>query len=79
MRGHYEGSASEYERSELDSKDVVRIFERQLIAAGDISKEEAEQIAVTARERVTAAAEAALDAPWPDASEVTSDVLTASL
>ena len=76
LRGHYEGSASEYDRSELDSKDVVRIFERQLLAAGDISEEEAAQIAATARERVTAAATAALDAPWPDASEVTSEVMT---
>ena len=77
LRGHYEGSASEYDRSELDSKDVVRIFERQLIEAGDISEQEVEQISATARERVAVAADAALDAPWPEATEVTSHVLTA--
>jgi pyruvate dehydrogenase E1 component alpha subunit len=77
LRGHYEGSASEYDRSELDSKDVVRIFERQLIESGDISEQEVEQISAAARERVAAAADAALEAPWPEAAEVTSHVLTA--
>jgi pyruvate dehydrogenase E1 component alpha subunit len=77
LRGHYEGSASEYGRSELDSKDVVRIFERQLIESGDISEQEVEQISAAAREQVTAAADAALEAPWPEAAEVTSHVLTA--
>ena len=77
LRGHYEGSASEYDRSELDSKDVVRIFERQLIAAGDVSEMEVEQISAAARERVAAAADAALEAPWPEVTEVTSHVLTA--
>jgi pyruvate dehydrogenase E1 component alpha subunit len=77
LRGHYEGSASEYDRSELDSKDVVRIFERQLIEAGDISETEVEQISAAAREQVAAAADAALEAPWPEATEVTSHVLTA--
>ena len=77
LRGHYEGSASEYDRSELDSKDVVRIFERQLIESGDISEQEVEQISAAARERVAAAADAALEAPWPAATEVTSHVLTA--
>jgi pyruvate dehydrogenase E1 component alpha subunit len=76
LRGHYEGSASEYDRAEIDSKDVVRLFERQLIDAGDISRDEATEIAMAARDRVAAAAEAALDAPWPDTSEVTSHVLT---
>jgi TPP-dependent pyruvate/acetoin dehydrogenase alpha subunit len=76
LRGHYEGSASEYDRSELDSKDVVKIFERQLAKAGDISEEQAAGIAETAHEKVAAAADAALDAPWPDAGEVTSHVLT---
>ncbi len=76
LRGHYEGSASEYDREELDSKDVVRIFERQLIAAGDISEDAVSQIADAARERVAAAADAALEAPWPDTSEVTTQVLT---
>ncbi len=75
LRGHYEGSASEYDRAELDSKDVVRIFEGRLIEAGDISKDVAEKIAITARDRVAAAADAAMDAPWPDASDVTSNVL----
>lgn len=77
LRGHYEGSASEYDRSERDSKDVVRIFERQLIEAGDISEEQAAGISAAARDRAAAAADAALEAPWPDASEVTSQVLTA--
>ena len=76
LRGHYEGSASEYDRSELDANDVVRIFERQLIEAGDITADQAAEIATAAEEKVTAAADAALDAPWPDASEVTSHVLT---
>jgi pyruvate dehydrogenase E1 component alpha subunit len=76
LRGHYEGSASEYDREELDSKDVVRIFERQLIAAGDINEDTAGQIASAARDRVSAAANAALEAPWPDPQEVTSQVLT---
>ncbi len=76
LRGHYEGSASEYDRAELDSKDVVRIFERQLIAAGDISEDTASHIAAAARDRVASAASAALEAPWPDASEVTTQVLT---
>jgi pyruvate dehydrogenase E1 component alpha subunit len=76
LRGHYEGSASEYDRSELDAKDVVRIFERRLIEAGDISADEAAEIAAAAEEKVAAAAAAALDAPWPDASEVTHHVLT---
>ena len=76
LRGHYEGSASEYDRAEIDSKDVVRLFERQLIDAGDISQDEANEIATAARDRVAAAAEAALEAPWPDAREVTSHVLT---
>lgn len=76
LRGHYEGSASEYDRSELDSKDVVRIFARQMLEAGDISEDEAAQIAAAARERVAVAAEMALDAPWPDASEVATQVLT---
>lgn len=75
LRGHYEGSASEYDRAELDSKDVVRIFERQMLETGDISEEQAARIAAVARERVTLAAELALDAPWPDASEVTTQVL----
>jgi len=75
LRGHYEGSASEYDRSELDSKDVVRIFERQLINAGDLSEEQAAEIVATAREQVAAAVHAALEAPWPDASEVSSHVL----
>lgn len=76
LRGHYEGSASEYDRSELDSKDVVRIFARQMLEAGDISEDEAAQIAAAARGRVAVAAEMALDAPWPDASEVATQVLT---
>jgi TPP-dependent pyruvate/acetoin dehydrogenase alpha subunit len=76
LRGHYEGSASEYDRSELDAKDVVRIFERRLIEAGDITADEASEIAAAAEQKVAAAAEAALDAPWPDPSEVTSHVLT---
>jgi pyruvate dehydrogenase E1 component alpha subunit len=76
LRGHYEGSASEYDRSELDSKDVVRIFERQLLESGAISEVETGAIVAAARERVEAAARAALDAPWPDAGEVTSHVLT---
>lgn len=75
LRGHYEGSASEYDRSELDSKDVVKIFERQLIAAGDMSEQETADIAAAARARIDEAAEAALAAPWPDASEVTTQVL----
>jgi pyruvate dehydrogenase E1 component alpha subunit len=76
LRGHYEGSASEYDRSELDAKDVVRIFERQLIEEGSISEDQASEIAAAAQARVAAAAESALDAPWPDASEVTRYVLT---
>jgi len=76
LRGHYEGSASEYDRSELDAKDVVRIFERQLIEEGSISEDQASEIAAAAQARVAAATESALDAPWPDASEVTSHVLT---
>ena len=76
LRGHYEGSASEYDRSELDAKDVVRIFERRLIEEGKISEDQASEIAAAARARVAAAAESALDAPWPDASEVTRHVLT---
>lgn len=76
LRGHYEGSASEYDRSELDSKDVVRIFARQMLEAGDISEDEIAQIAAAARERVAVAADMALDAPWPDASEVATQVLS---
>ena len=76
LRGHYEGSSSEYDRSEIDSKDVVKIFERQLLDAGDIDQDEVAAIAGGARERVAAAAEAALDAPWPDVSEVATQVLT---
>jgi len=75
LRGHYEGSASEYSRDELDSKDVVRIFERKLIAAGDLDQAEAGRIAAAARERVAAAVDAALAAPWPDPQEVISQVL----
>ena len=75
LRGHYEGSASEYDRSELDAKDVVRIFERQLIEDGHLSEDQASQIATAAQARVAAAADSALAAPWPDASEVTSHVL----
>jgi len=76
LRGHYEGSASEYDRSELDSKDVVKLFEKQLIEAGDISADKATEIASLARTRVAAAADAALEAPWPEASEVATQVLT---
>ena len=76
LRGHYEGKKSEYDRAEIDSKDVVRIFERKLIASGDFCEEEVSEIARRAREQVTAAAEAALEAPWPDASEVSTQVLT---
>jgi len=75
LRGHYEGSASEYDRSELDAKDVVRIFERQLIEDGHLSEDQASEIATAAQSRVAAAADSALAAPWPDASEVTSQVL----
>jgi TPP-dependent pyruvate/acetoin dehydrogenase alpha subunit len=76
LRGHYEGSSSEYDRSELDSKDVVKIFQRQLIEAGDVSAEKADEIADTARALVAEAADAALQAPWPEADEVTTHVLT---
>ncbi len=75
LRGHYEGSASEYDRSELDNKDVVRIFERRLIESGDISKKDADDIASAARDLVAVAAQTALDAPWPDAGEVATQVL----
>ncbi len=77
LRGHYEGSSSEYDRSEIESKDVLLIFQKQLIEAGDISEEAAAAIANAARERVAEAAQAALDAPWPAASEVATQVLTA--
>jgi pyruvate dehydrogenase E1 component alpha subunit len=76
LRGHYEGKKSEYERSEIDSKDVVRIFERKLIESGDILRDEATEIARLARERVEQAAKAALDAPWPQADQVTTQVLS---
>lgn len=76
LRGHYEGSASEYDRSELDSKDVVRLFEKQLIEAGDLTREQADGIAAAAHERIALASEVALNAPWPDASEVTTQVMT---
>ena len=76
LRGHYEGKKSEYERSEIDSKDVVRIFERKLIESGDILRDEATEIARLARERVEQAAKAALDAPWPQADKVTTQVLS---
>ncbi len=76
LRGHYEGSASEYDRAELDSKDVVRIFERQLLESGDISKATLDNIVADARERVAKAATTALNAPWPDVGELTTQVLT---
>ncbi len=62
LRGHYEGSASEYDRAELDAKDVVRIFERRLIESGDLTAEQIAEIAAAAQLRVAAAADAALDA-----------------
>lgn len=75
LRGHYEGSASEYDRSELKSKDTLYLFESQLIENGDVSEDEARQIEVAARERIDTAANLALDAPWPQPEEVITQVL----
>ena len=55
---------------------MVRIFERKLIESGDILRDEATEIARLARERVEQAAKAALDAPWPQADQVTTQVLS---
>jgi len=78
LRGHYEGSASEYDRSEIERRDVVRIFEKQLLEKGAIEAERIAEIAEAARSRVALAAERALEAPWPNAGEVDTGVLTGS-
>lgn len=77
LRGHYEGSASEYDRTEIENHDVVRLFGNSLVDSGDLTLEEVRRIAAAARDRVAAAAAAALDAPWPDAAEVSTQVYKA--
>ncbi len=74
LRGHYEGSASEYDRDEIRSKDTLCIFEEKLIKNGDLSETEAREIEAAARERIEAAASYALDAPWPEPEEVSTQV-----
>ncbi len=78
LRGHYEGDSAKYrelsEKAEWKEKDpllrlIKRLQEKNLASLAEI--QEAEQ---TARRLVEEAADFALSSPWPDPSEVESQV-----
>lgn len=78
MRGHYEGDGAKYrdqsEHAEWKAKDPVARFVAVLTDEGVCSQKEVDEMEQAVRLEVTAAAEAALAAPWPGVEELTSQV-----
>lgn len=78
MRGHYEGDPGKYRElsqlAEWKKKDPIARAARALKNKKAVTNKDLEAIEREARGRVEKAAEFALSSPWPDASEVDSQV-----
>jgi pyruvate dehydrogenase E1 component alpha subunit len=78
MRGHYEGDPGKYRElsqlAEWKKKDPIARAARALKSKKAVTDKDLEAIEREARGRVEKAAEFALSSPWPDASEVDSQV-----
>jgi acetoin:2,6-dichlorophenolindophenol oxidoreductase subunit alpha len=78
MRGHYEGDPGKYRElsqlAEWKKKDPIGRAVRALKSKKAVSDTELESVEREARRLVEHAAEFALSSPWPDASEVDSQV-----
>lgn len=81
LRGHYEGDPGKYrelsELSDWKAKDPIRRFADRLMASGAIEEGALDQLSQDARARIDRAAESALAAPWPDATERAAGVYAA--
>lgn len=80
-RGHFEGDPCAYRRKEeLDEwkeKDPIPRFEQKLVALGVMSAEQVQEIQATLKKQLEEAERFAEESPFPDVSELMSDVYTA--
>ena len=78
LRGHYEGDPSKYrelsEVAEWKAKDPIARFVKRVTTEFKISQKEVEEVEREARRRAEEAVQFTLASPWPDPSEVTTDV-----
>jgi pyruvate dehydrogenase E1 component alpha subunit len=78
LRGHYEGDPSKYrelsEVAEWKAKDPIARFVKRLTTEFKISRKEIDEVEREARRRAEEAVQFTLASPWPDPSEVTTDV-----
>lgn len=76
LRGHYEGDPTKYrelaQTEEWKTRDPILKFTLSLAAAG--AELDVRKIESTARAKVERAAQIAIEAPWPEASDLTSHV-----
>lgn len=79
VRGHFEGDRQEYrdaqEVKDLDSRDPLRLAREVMIKAGEAESWFVE-VAKDVDAEVAAAVASAMDAPLPNAADITSDVYT---
>lgn len=79
MRGHYEGDPANYRPKEIteewgDKKDPIKLFREKLISTLNIQEATLDAIDEAMDQEIEAATQFAIDSPYPDVSEVFTDV-----